>query len=134
MPSTGQADPFADEEVRCANCQQRLDVTDKFCRECGLPTVRRAETQRAVPAVPPPDTQEFRRALDGMPDPQPFVRASPDAPGGSDSGKELTTGSVLRVTSPTFATRAAMSTLFMIALILFLVGLGVLLLVLAVRS
>ncbi len=132
MSSPGQPDPVVEPELRCANCGQRLDVSDKFCRECGLPTIRRAEIQRAVLAVPPPDTQELKRALDGMPEPQPFVRASPDAP--PDAGQELTTGSVLRVTSPTFATRAAMSTLFMVALIVFLVGLGVLLLVLAMRS
>ncbi len=128
------SDPFAQPELRCANCGQRLDVSDKFCRECGLPTIRRAETQRAVPAVPPPDTLELKRALEAMPEPQPFVRASPDSTPVPEAGQEITTGAVLRVTSPTFATQAAVSTLFMVALILFLVGLGVLLLVLAVRS
>ncbi len=119
----------ANAEIRCGSCGQPLDTTDKFCRECGLPTLRRAEILRAVPTAPP-DAAEFRRAMDHAPDPAPFLRAEPEA-GGST---ELHTSEVLKVTSPTFATQLAGSTLLMVGLMVFLMGLGALLLVLAIRG
>jgi len=121
-------------ELRCANCHHRLDPTDKFCRECGLPTVHRAHTQRAVP-TPPPDTAEFRRAMDVAADPRPFVReASDESPAGPADAPELTTGSVVRVTNPTQAAQMAASTLVMVGLIVVLVVVGVVLLVLAFQQ
>lgn len=124
--------------LACANCRHPLDPTDKFCRECGLPTLRQAETQRAVPAAPPPDTQELRRALDAVPDPQPFSRegavlaARPhDGLGGEG---DLTTGGVIRATNPTQAARMAATTVIMVGLILVFAAAGVVLLVLAFRG
>ena len=114
----------------CANCGQSLELTDKYCRECGLPTLRQAETQRAVPVVPP-DAPEIQRALNAAPDIQPFTRSTTDE---LLSDEDLTTGGVLRVTSPTYATRMAASTGLMVAAILALVIVGVLLLVIAFRQ
>ncbi|MCC6191722.1 MAG: hypothetical protein IT318_22055 [Anaerolineales bacterium] len=118
--------------IYCANCHFRLDLTDKFCRECGLPTVHRAHTQRSIPAEPP-DTLEFRRAMEVAADPQPFVRPAVDdrMAGGKEEDEALTTGSVVRVTSPTQATRAALSTALMVGLIVVFVVIGLVLLVLA---
>ena|SRR5688572_13158328 len=120
-------------ELKCGNCGTPLDASDKFCRECGLPTLRRDALLRAVPAVPP-DTAEFRRAMDLPPDPKPFLRPEGGAVPEPESSGELTTSGVLKVTSPTFAAQMAGSTLLMVGLIVFLVGLGVLLLVLAIRG
>jgi hypothetical protein len=127
--------------LACANCRHPLDPTDKFCRECGLPTLRQAETQRAVPATPPPDTQELRRALDAVPDPQPFSREGtvlaarlPEGPAGLSGEGELTTGGVIRATNPTQAARMAATTVFMVGLILVFAVVGVVLLVLAFRG
>jgi hypothetical protein len=122
-------------ELRCANCQHRLDPTDKFCRECGLPTLHRAHTQRAVP-TPPPDTAEFRRAMDVAADPRPFIRETPaDEPSGQVTDPpDLTTGSVVRVTNPTQAAQMAASTLLMVGLIVVLAVVGVALLVLAFQQ
>lgn len=120
-------------DLQCGSCGRALDATDKFCRECGLPTVRRAELQRSTPTAPP-DAAEFRRAMDHAPDVQPFLRAAPGAPSETANSTELTTSGVLKVTSPTFAFQMAGSTLLMVGLIIFLLGLGVLLLVLAFRG
>ena len=124
--------PGESAEARCANCGQPLEPTDKFCRECGLPSLRQAARQHAAPADPP-DTRELKRALDVEPDPRPFLR-----PEGADTipasaSEELTTGGVVNVTNPTWAAGMAASTLLMVGLIVFFVGLGVLLLVLAFR-
>jgi hypothetical protein len=121
-------------ELRCANCQHRLDPTDKFCRECGLPTLHRAHTQRSLP-TPPPDTAEFRRAMDVQADPRPFIRSAGDEPQPAEPAEEpeLTTGSVVRLTNPTQATQLAASTLLMVGLIVVLAVIGVALLVLAFR-
>jgi hypothetical protein len=121
--------------LRCANCQRPLDATDKFCRECGLPTLHRAQTQRAVP-TPPPDTAEFRRAMDVAADPRPFVRETPLEGQGAQppDPPDLTTGSVVRVTNPTQAAQMAASTLLMVALIVVLAVIGVALLVLAFQQ
>ena len=113
--------------LRCGRCGQPLDANDKFCRECGLPTLRHAELQRAVPSAPP-DTAEFRRAMDLAAEPRPFLRSGMTEPG---PNAELTTGGVVKVTNPTFAFRMAGSTLLMVGLIVFLLGLGVFLLVMA---
>ena len=119
-------------DLRCANCNQHLDPTDKFCRECGLPTVHRADTQRMAAAAPP-NADEFRRDMEVVPDPAPFLRTSDQQPRASDAVPELTTGSVLKVTNPTFATQMAGSTLVMVGLIVVLVVIGIGLIVLAVR-
>ena len=132
--STPAPRPLTAPELRCASCGRPLDATDKFCRECGLPTLHRAAMHSAVPTAPP-DAAEFRRAMDVPPDPQPFLRSGTGGelpePGAS---ADLTTSSVLKVTSPTFATQMAGSTLIMVGLVIFLLGLGVLLLVLAFRG
>jgi|SRR5579859_118319 len=119
-------------ELKCASCNQRLDPTDKFCRECGLPTVYRADTQRLASAAPP-NTEELKRAMDVAAAPTPFgppieqtIAAPPVAPG-------LTTGSVVKVTNPTFAMQMAGSTLLMVGLIVILGAIGIALIVLALR-
>jgi hypothetical protein len=131
------------EDLKCANCGQPLDVNDKFCRECGLPTVRHAVERQAV-KVEPPDTREMKRALE-VPEPKPFVRVEPE-PFDSDDLPGLppdtlttpavllppeTTGDVVRATSPTQVTRMATSTLVMLGLIAVLAIAGVVLIVLA---
>ena len=119
-------------ELRCSNCDNRLDATDKFCRECGLPTVHRAETQRLA-ASQPPNVAELKRAMDVAADPAPFA-AAPD-PRGRAGGAQpaLTTGGVVKVTSPTFAMQSAASTLIMVGLIAVLVVVGIALIVLAMK-
>jgi hypothetical protein len=94
-----------------------------------LPTIRQAEAQRQAAALPP-DTGELKRALDMTPEPQPFTRAETEE--GAASAEE-TTGSVVRATSPTHAVRLAASTVVMIAAIMFLAGVGVVLLITALR-
>jgi hypothetical protein len=133
---TGDADNGATAGVlRCANCHHALDPTDKFCRECGLPTLHRAQAQRAMPAAPP-DTDEFKRMMEVEADPRPFVRSSTgEIPTAEASGEaDLTTGSVVRVTNPTQAAQMAASTLLMVGLIVVLAVIGVVLLVLAFQS
>jgi hypothetical protein len=126
-------EPTAAPELRCGSCGHPLDATDKYCRECGLPTLHRAALQRAVPTAPL-DVEELRRALDAAPDPQPFVRAAAAPVAEPGASEDLTTSRVLNVTSPTFAFQMAGSTLLMVGLIIFLIGLGVLLLVMAIRG
>jgi hypothetical protein len=118
-------------ELKCSNCDHALDVSDKFCRECGLPTLRRAQQQHAA-VVEPPDTHEMRRALDAVPDPRPFQRPGITAPTGTT--RDETTSSVVQVTNPTFAASwLAGPSLVMVGLmILFALG-GIVLLVLAFR-
>lgn len=125
--------PQTEAALACGNCGQHLDANDKFCRECGLPTLRRDQIQRAVPTAPP-DAAEFRRAMDLMPEPRPFLRSAPGQMAEPDASGDLTTSDVLKVTNPAFATQMAGSTFLMVGLIVFLVGLGVLLLVLAFRA
>jgi hypothetical protein len=120
-----------DSEITCANCGQHLDATDKFCRACGLPTPRGVR-----PHAPDltPDTGELRRALDAVPDPQPFARVEPEPVEpelGGEAEAEPTTGSVVRATSPTFAFQLASSTAVMVAIIAVLAIVGVAFLVLA---
>lgn len=117
----------------CGSCGQALDATDKFCRECGLPTLRRAQLLRAMPEAPP-DTDEFKRAMEMAPDPQPFLRSTARVTSDDGGGLELSTSGVLKATNPAFATQMAGSTLLMVGLAVFLFGLGVLLLVLAFRG
>jgi hypothetical protein len=119
-------------DLRCANCNKHLDPTDKFCRECGLPTVHRAETQRMAAATPP-NADELKHAMDAVPDPAPFVRAYDQEPRALDGAPELTTGSVIKVTNPTFAAQMAGSTLLMVGLIVVMVAIGLGLIVLALR-
>jgi len=134
------------EDLKCANCGQPLDASDKFCRECGLPTVRHAVERQAV-KVEPPDTREMKRALD-VPEPKPFVRVEPELfdtdelpglPPDTITATAVlpppeTTGDVVRATSPTQMTRMAASTLLMIGLIIFLAITGVVLIVLAFQG
>jgi len=117
----------------CANCGQPLDANDKFCRQCGLPTLRQAEAQKRIPTSPP-DTGEMKRALDATPEPLPFLRLEPELETLGDETPEETTSSVLRVTSPTQATRMASLTLLMVVVIVILAVAGMVLLVLALKS
>ena len=116
--------------LRCSNCDNRLDPTDKFCRECGLPTVHRSESQRLA-AAEPPNVAELKRAMEVAADPTPF--AAKAGPHGSGGLPELTTGGVVKVTNPTFAAQLAGSTLIMVGLIAVLVVVGIALIVLAVK-
>lgn len=137
--------------LACANCGQRLDPADKFCRECGLPTMRRAAERQRIPAAPP-DTGEMKRALNAVPDPQPFMRleaepeatervAPPVAPPADGPLTQAgtpppeTTGDVLRATSPTQVVQMASSTLLMlIGLMVVLALAGAVLLIVALRG
>ena len=119
-------------DLRCSNCDNQLDPTDKFCRECGLPTVHRSEAQRLA-AAEPPNVAELKRAMDVAADPTPFA-GTPGPPQAASNGQpELTTGGVVRVTSPTFAARLAGSTLIMVGLIVVLVVVGIVMIVLALK-
>jgi hypothetical protein len=117
----------------CANCGQPLDANDKFCRQCGLPTLRQAEAQKRVPTSPP-DTGEMKRALDATPEPLPFLRLEPEFEPGEDEIPEDTTSSVVRATSPTQAMRMASSTLLLVVVIFILAVAGMVLLILALKS
>ncbi|MCC7359159.1 MAG: zinc ribbon domain-containing protein [Anaerolineales bacterium] len=123
--------PDSPSGLQCANCHHALDATDKFCRECGLPTLRQAEAVRAVPqhspGLPSAVTEQ-------APDPQPFVRSATDATSPSEPEAELTTSGLVRVTSPTLATQMALSTVVMVVLILAFMAAGITLLVLAFRG
>ncbi len=125
-------------ELKCANCGQPLDAADKFCRECGLPTLRQAADRKPAHAAPP-DTAELKRALNVTADPRPFERLEHnDDPPTAEPAKPQpktpdTTGSVIQATSPTFATQMAASTLIMIGIIAVLVVAGIVLLVMAFR-
>ena len=119
-------------ELHCANCNNRLDPTDKYCRECGLPTVHRSETQRMA-AASPPNVAELKRAMDVAADPAPFARSADESTQALAAAPELTTGSVVKLTNPTFAAQMAGSTLLMVGLIVVLVVIGLALIVLALR-
>jgi hypothetical protein len=124
---------MAESDLQCANCGQPLDPADKFCRECGLPTLRRAEAQAQVPTLTP-DTDELKRALSPTPEPRPFVReeVEPTAPA-SLPAEPLTTSDVVRATNPTFITNLASSTALMVGIIILLAVIGITLIVLAFR-
>lgn len=119
-------------DLRCANCDQLLDVTDKFCRECGLPTLHRAETQRQAAAAPP-NADELKWAMDAQPGTTNFAQPVDTAQSQPTGGPDLTTGSVVKVTSPTFAAQMAGSTALMLGLIVVLALIGIGLLVLALK-
>jgi hypothetical protein len=120
------------EDMTCANCGRRLDPTDKFCRECGLPTPRHGQAQKL--AATPPDTVELKRAFAvAEPELKPFARPEPEVEPEAEATKALTTGSVVRATSPTFAANLASSTLLMVGVIALLAIAGVVFLVLAFR-
>lgn len=126
------------QDLRCANCGQSLDANDKFCRECGLPTLRHAAERKPV-HLEPPDTVELKRALEATPEPKPFLRVKPaldeaDAPYLPATPLPETTGEVLHGTSPTQMTRLAGSTLIMIGLIVVLIIAGVVLLLMAING
>jgi hypothetical protein len=126
----GQSSSSTGHGLTCSNCGQPLDVTDRFCRECGLPTVRQAEAQRQAAAVPL-DTAEMKRALDIAPEPKPFTRE--EEPDAAAEDAEDSTGSVVKATSPTQAMRLAIPTAIMITAIMFLAGVGVVLLIMALK-
>jgi hypothetical protein len=129
--------------IRCANCGQRLTTNDKFCRQCGLPTLQQAQAQKRIPS-PPPDTGELERALEAQPDPRPFLRAESneaelqallatevDEATGSEP---LTTTDMVNATNPTLAVQKATLVLGMIAVLAIIAALaGVVLLALALR-
>ncbi len=122
-----------DNNLFCENCHQRLDPTDKFCRQCGLPTVRQALAQKQTPHLPP-DTVELRRNLETQPDPTPFLRAGPGLElGEADNTHTPTTGSVIQATNPTQAFQMASFTIIMIGVIAFMVLAGAAFLILAFR-
>lgn len=116
-------------ELTCANCGRRLDPTDKFCRECGLPTPRHAQAQKL--AAMPPDTGELKRAFAVEPELKPFARPEPEEE--TEATENLTTGSVVRATNPTFAANLASSTALMVAVIALLAVAGIVFLFLAFR-
>lgn len=123
---------MSDQTGTCANCGRPLDASDKFCRDCGLPTARAASARRPAPAAPP-DTGEMRRALNVQAEPQPFVRVE-DAAEDEPPAAPETTGDVLRATSPTQAVQMASSTFMMlIGLMVVLAVAGAVLLFLALR-
>ncbi|MBP7694583.1 MAG: zinc ribbon domain-containing protein [Anaerolineales bacterium] len=120
--------------ITCGNCGRPLDGSDRFCRECGLPTVRQAGERHRVPVLDtqpgaaPPDTRELRRAFNVQA--RPAWRAADPA----DTAPPETTSDVVRATSPTQAVRMASSTLLMlIGLMVFLAAAGVILLWVALR-
>ncbi len=127
---------MAESELHCENCGHRLDAADKFCRECGLPTVRRAEAHSQIRGLSP-DTGEMQRALDAVPEPLPFLREDPpDLPEplkAEPPSEPLATSDVVRVTNPTFVSQLASSTALMVVVIAILAIAGVVLLVLALR-
>jgi hypothetical protein len=123
---------MADEQLFCENCHQRLDSTDKFCRQCGLPTVRQAQAQKRVPDFPP-DTAELKRNFEVQPDPSPFLRTGGDASSQETLMQTPTTGTVLRATNPTHTLQSASVTIIMVGLIIFMVLAGAALLILAFR-
>ena len=117
----------ASAELVCANCGRRLDPLDKFCRECGLPTMRQAQRQKQIPAMPP-DTGEMQRALNAA-TPKPFVRVEPlPAP---EAPAAETTGDVLKTTSPTQTTQMATATMVMLVMIAIFAVMAIVFLVLA---
>jgi hypothetical protein len=123
---------MAEEQLFCENCHQRLDPTDKFCRQCGLPTIRQAQAQKRVPGLPP-DTAELQRNFEVQPDPSPFLRTEGDASSQETLMQTPTTGTVLRATSPTHTMQSASITIIMVGLIIFMVLAGAALLLLAFR-
>ena len=122
---------MADNQLFCENCRQPIDPTDKFCRQCGLPTLHQAEAHRQMTDLPP-DTAELQRNFEVQPDPSPFLRAEAVEPV-PDVSQTPTTGNVIRATSPTQAMNSASITIIMVGLILFMVLAGAALLVLAIR-
>ncbi len=124
---------MADDQLFCENCHQRLDPTDKFCRQCGLPTLRQAQAQKMVPGLPP-DTVELKRYFEVQPDPSPFLRAGADVSSDQETlAQTPTTGSILRATNPAHALQSASVTIIMVGLIIFMVLAGAALLILAFR-
>jgi len=119
-------------ELQCSNCNRPLDPTDKFCRECGLPTVHRSETQRLA-AAQPPNVAELKRAMDVAVDQTSFERGPDQRARGANMPPELTTGGVIKVTNPTFAAQMAGSTALMVGILVVLLVVGVALIVLALR-
>ena len=118
-------------ELTCANCSRRLDPTDKFCRDCGLPTTHHAQAQKL--AATPPDTGELKRAFAVETELKPFARPEPEVEPEAEEPENLTTGSVVRATNPTFAANLASSTLLMVGVIVVLAIAGIVLLVLAFK-
>lgn len=123
---------MAETELYCANCGQPLDPTDKFCRECGLPTLRRAEAQAQVSTFSP-DTDELKRALDPALEPRPFLREEVEPTEPASAPDPLHTSDVVRATNPTFITNLASSTALMVGLMVVLAVVGIALIVLALR-
>jgi len=118
-------------ELTCANCGRRLDPTDKFCRDCGLPTTHHAQAQKL--AATPPDTGELKRAFAVETELKPFARPEPEVEPEAEETENLTTGSVVRATNPTFAANLASSTLLMVGVIVLLAIAGLVFLFLAFR-
>ena len=123
----------ASAELVCANCGRQLDPSDKFCRDCGLPTMRQAQRQKQIPALPP-DTGEMKRALNAVvPEPKPFLRAEPLPEPEELLDEPETTSDVLKATSPTQTTQMATATTVMLVMIVIFAIMAVVFLVLAFR-
>ena len=118
-------------ELTCANCSRRLDPTDKFCRDCGLPTTHHAQAQKL--AATPPDTGELKRAFAVETELKPFARPEPEVEPEAEETENLTTGSVVRATNPTFAANLASSTLLMVVVIALFALAGLVFLFIAFR-
>ena len=118
-------------ELTCTNSSRRLDPTDKFCRDCGLPTTHHAQAQKL--AATPPDTGELKRAFAVETELKPFARPEPEVEPEAEETEDLTTGSVVRATNPTFAANLASSTLLMVVVIVLLAIAGLVFLFLAFR-
>ena len=131
MDQSHKPEAVENPELVCANCGRHLDPTDKFCRDCGLPTARQARAQKL--AATPPDTGELKRAFDVQPDLKPFARPEPKVEDEADAEEPLTTGSVVRATSPTLAASLASSTVLMVGVIVVLAVAGIVFIVLAFR-
>jgi hypothetical protein len=123
---------MAELELYCANCGQPLDPSDKFCRECGLPTLRRAEAQAQIPTLSP-DTGELKRALDPSSEPRPFLREEVEPTAPTSPSDPMHTSDVVRVTNPTFVANLASSTALMVGLMVVFAIVGIALIVLALR-
>ena len=124
---------MADEQLFCENCHQQLDPTDKFCRQCGLPTVRQAHAQKYVPDFPP-DTDELQRNFDVQPAPSPFLQTGEEAAQNQETILQTpTTGTVLHATNPPHTVQLASTTIIMVGLIIFMVLAAAALFILAGR-
>ena len=48
--------------ILCPHCGREEPGGTRFCRQCGLPTIRQAQAHKQVPSLPP-DTAELKRGV-----------------------------------------------------------------------